>query len=373
MSRIGVGVIGASPVRPGWAVTAHLPALAALPDYALRAVATSSEASARAAEEAFGVPGFPDAAALIERPDVDLVVVTVKLPDHHDLVASAIRAGKMVMCEWPLGVDLEQTSRLRVDAARTGVATLIGLQGRMAPSLRYARDLVAQGYVGEVLGTTLTGSGIGWGPITDTAHAYMYDAAKNATTLSVPTLHALDALEYVLGDLADVRAATAIRRSRIVLGDSGAAITATAPDHVAIAATLESGAIASIFYRGGVSRGNNLRWEINGSEGDLVLTSPIGNLQVIAPMLEGGRGNEQGVQPLAIPASYDLAPSAPEGPAANVARLYAAFAEQQTGRRDAKIAPDFAHAERLHRWLAAISLAASSGVAQRSDDQGGSR
>jgi hypothetical protein len=37
---IGVGVIGASPLRPGWAVTAHLPAIASLPEYSLRAVAT---------------------------------------------------------------------------------------------------------------------------------------------------------------------------------------------------------------------------------------------------------------------------------------------------------------------------------------------
>ena len=41
-----MGVIGASPLRPGWAVTAHLPALAALPDYELRAVATLTVASA---------------------------------------------------------------------------------------------------------------------------------------------------------------------------------------------------------------------------------------------------------------------------------------------------------------------------------------
>ena len=52
MSKIGVGVIGASPLRPGWAVTAHLPALLALSEYELRAVATSSEASAKAAGEA---------------------------------------------------------------------------------------------------------------------------------------------------------------------------------------------------------------------------------------------------------------------------------------------------------------------------------
>jgi hypothetical protein len=41
----------------------------------------------------------------------------------------------------------------------------------------------------------------------------------------------------------------------------------SAPDQIAISASLESGAIASVFYRGGVSRGDNLRWEINGNRG----------------------------------------------------------------------------------------------------------
>ena len=77
MSKIGVGVIGASPLRPGWAVTAHLPALLALSEYELRAVATSSEASAKAAGEAYGVPAYADPAAMIARADIDLVVVTV--------------------------------------------------------------------------------------------------------------------------------------------------------------------------------------------------------------------------------------------------------------------------------------------------------
>src|SRR5260370_8539941 len=89
-SRMGVGVIGASPLRPGWAIAAHLPALAALPDYELRAVATSTEASARAAAEAYGVPGHADPAALIARRDVDLVVMPVTLPHHHPLPRDAL-------------------------------------------------------------------------------------------------------------------------------------------------------------------------------------------------------------------------------------------------------------------------------------------
>ena len=222
------------------------------------------------------------------RRDVDLVVVTVKLPHHHRLVGEALAAGKLVMCEWPLGVDAGQTADLAARAAGAGLGTLIGLQARMAPSIRYARDLVAQGYVGEVLATTLVGSGIAWTSVADSAHAYMFEAAGNATLLSVPTMHALDALQFVLGDLADIRATSAVRRPAVTLADTQETITATAPDHLAIAATLKSGAVASVFYRGGTSRGDNFRWEINGTEGDLVLTSPVGNLQVLAPRLEGG-------------------------------------------------------------------------------------
>ena len=282
MRKIGVGVIGASPLRPGWAVTAHLPALASLPDYELRAVATSNEASAKAAGEAYGVPAYSDPSELIARSDVDLVVVTVRLAHHHKLVSEAIAAGKMVMCEWPLGIDIAETADLATRATEKGLANLIGLQARMAPSIRYARDLVNQGYVGEVLGTTMVGSGIAWTRLSDSAHAYMFNAASNATLLSVPVMHALDALQFVLGDLGDIRATGAVRNPAIRLVDTGQDIRSTTPDHLAIAAKLESGVVASIFYRGATSRGENFRWEINGSEGDLVLTSPIGNLQVLA-------------------------------------------------------------------------------------------
>jgi len=364
MRKIGVGIIGASPLRPGWAVAAHLPALASLPDYELRAVATSSEASANAAAEAYGVPAYADAADMIARDDIDLVVVTVKLSHHRDLVLKAIAAGKQVMCEWPLGVDAGESAELAASAAKAGTANLIGLQARMAPSIRYARDLVAQGYVGDVLATTLVASGIAWGGVSDSAHAYMFDAAQGATLLSVPVMHALDALQFVLGDFADIRSASAIRRPRVTLSDTNEQILSDVPDHVAIAGTLESGALASVFYRGGTSRGENFRWEINGTEGDLVLTSPVGNLQVLAPVLLGGRGEDIAVAPLDIPADHDLAPDAPEGAPANVARLYAAFATDLRAGTPGATAPDFAHALRLHHTLDLIAAAAATGTAQ---------
>src|SRR5438270_7306310 len=84
-STLGVGIIGVSPDR-GWATTAHIPALRALPNYEIRALSARSAESARAVGEAFGVKAvFSDHEQLVIQPDIDLVVVTVKVPNHREL------------------------------------------------------------------------------------------------------------------------------------------------------------------------------------------------------------------------------------------------------------------------------------------------
>src|SRR2546422_11735035 len=92
-STLGVGIVGVSPVR-GWAATAHIPALRALPNYEIRALSAHSPGSARAAGEAFGVSAvYSDHEEMVARPDIDVVAVTVKVPHHRDLVSAAVAAG----------------------------------------------------------------------------------------------------------------------------------------------------------------------------------------------------------------------------------------------------------------------------------------
>src|SRR5436189_200168 len=76
-STLGVGIIGVSPVR-GWAATAHIPALRALPNYEIRALSAHSAESARAAGQAFGVSAvFSEHEQLVTQPDIDVVAVSV--------------------------------------------------------------------------------------------------------------------------------------------------------------------------------------------------------------------------------------------------------------------------------------------------------
>ena len=119
-SKIRVGIIGANPNR-GFASIAHIPALKTLRDFEITAVCTTRQDSADAAARHFGVPlAFSDAEKLAQHPDVDLVTVSVKVPDHYLPVMAAIEAGKHVYCEWPLGRNTDEAVRMLDAAKRQG-------------------------------------------------------------------------------------------------------------------------------------------------------------------------------------------------------------------------------------------------------------
>src|SRR5438094_6643023 len=215
-STLGVGIVGVSPVR-GWAATAHIPALPALPNYEIRALSASSAESARAAGEAFGVSAvFSDHEQLVTQPDIDVVVVTVKVPHHRELVSAALGAGKAVYCEWPLGRDLEDARAMAALAARQGVRTVAGLQARQAPAIEFVLQLLRDVYVGEVLSTTMVGLSIP-GDVVVQPNAYMLDKTNGANLLTVPVGHSLDILNYVLGEFAELSAVSAVRRPLITI------------------------------------------------------------------------------------------------------------------------------------------------------------
>ena len=354
---IRVGFIG---LNPGihWEATAHIPALKALPDdYTVVGVANTSLASARNAAEAFGLPhAFENAHALVNSPEVDLVVVTVKVPHHYELVTAALEAGKHVYCEWPLGNGLAEARELADLAEAKGVVAAIGTQMRVAPEVEYLRQLIADGYVGTVLSTTLVGSGGQWGGETDAAHAYLYDRENGATLLSIPLAHTLAGMREVLGEFGALSARMFTRRTTTHVVDTGETIPVTSPDQVLVQGALKSGAAVAIHYRGGVSRGTNLLWEINGTEGDIQVTGANGHGQMVQLSIRGANGDARELAPLPLPAS------AHEGVpdvlfARNVARIYARVA--QDIRSNTRSAPSFRDAVALHETIDAIERSAA--------------
>src|SRR5881296_627139 len=318
--RIRVGIIGANPDR-GWAAHAHIPALRSLSDdFEITALSTSRRESADAASKLFGVPvAFDNHQDLVNRADVDVVAITVKVPYHLELATAALSAGKAVYCEWPLGNGLREAETLAALAKKKGVLAVAGLQARSAPPVAYVRDLIAQGYLGEVLSTTLIGSGMGWGPTVEPFNAYLNDKKNGATMLSIALGHAADALCHCLGEVRELSATMTVRRKSFTIVQTGGSKPMTAEDQVLVTGLLEGGATFSIHYRGGVSRGTNLLWEINGTEGDLQLTAAGGQAQIFEMTVQGGKGAQTSLKALPVPEKYRWSP---QGPSTNVAQAY---------------------------------------------------
>lgn len=360
---IRVGIVGLS-ADGGFAAGAHVPALRAVDGLELHGVSGSSAESAARAAAKHQVPrSYPSAQALAESDEIDLVVVAVKVPHHRELVGAALAAGKPVLCEWPLGNGTAEAEQLAAAARERALVSAVGLQARSSPALRHLRDLIADGYVGEMLCTTVVGSGVSWGETLPAAgQRYTTDPANGATLLSIPAGHTLDALCFVLGEFAGITAVTALRRPEVFDVEAGAVVPTHVPDQLVVAGTLGGGAVAALHYRGGTSRATNLRWEINGTQGDIVITGGTGHVQLADLDIRGARGEAHTLAPINVPSEYHLVPTVAAAGArvVNVANAYQRLQQELSGTSpDNTALPDFDHAVRHHRLLDRIEHATS--------------
>ncbi|MCP2335592.1 Gfo/Idh/MocA family protein [Actinomadura rupiterrae] len=357
MSAIRVGIIGANPDQ-GWASRAHVPALRALDGFEITAVGTRREESAREAARRYGVPHhFTDPRALAAHPDVDLVAITVKVPAHDELIRAALDAGKHVFSEWPLTRTTAEAEAVAKLAAGAGVRTAVGLQARFAPAAVRARQLLADGHIGRVTSVNVhaglfkgaDGTLPGWS-------SYTADVRNAAGTLEVGGGHHLDLVRHLVGPIAELSATTAVQRVHYTVAETGEPVEADSPDQIALAGTLASGATLSAHVHYAKRTAPGTRIEIAGTEGDLTLVSRGGyGVQIDDLVLLGNRETGGEPQVLDLP-DEALPPSLRGTEAANVARVYQAFAGSPAS------VPSFEEALDLHRLLDVVRASAETGT-----------
>ena len=364
--RIRVGIVGASP--QSWAAAAHLPALAHLDEFTVTAVATTRQDSGRAAADTFGIRhAFASADELASHPEVDLVVVSVKVPAHAAAVRAALAAGKHVYTEWPLAVDLAEASALADAAAAAGVVHAVNLQAYHAPGARFVADLLADGRIGPVESVSMTAAGdpLGGSRIPRSL-AWSTEPAAGNNLLTVMAGHALAALERVAGPLADVSAVLANHHDRVVVAETGELIPNHVPGQLALHGRLGSGALLSLAIHGGSApTPSGFAITIAGADGALTIT-PADPAQYPgwAEWRVRRRGADGATTDLPVPGRYRLiAAGVPAGPAAHIAAVYREISLAITEGRPAH--PGFDTAVHHHRTLAAIERAAQTGVRQQ--------
>ena len=359
--RIRVGIIGAS-VNASWGPRTHVPAVQAVDEFELTAVCTAHPDSARLSAETFGARlAFSDHREMVNHPEIDVVVVSLRVPKHHQVTMDALEAGKHVYTEWPLGANLQEAEEMAELAKVRGVHTRVGLQSRVSPTFQRIRELVEEGYVGELLAchmVHIAGGGFE-GPSDLLWH---YDRNLGRNTMTVAFGHAIDIFCHCLGDFAELSAVVGTQVRQWYHTDTERTMDVTAPDNIMVNGRLRGGAVASVYVASVPHHPSGFRLEVYGREGTLMVINRQGpnNAQ---PALFGGQGGEGELHELTIPDRLTWVPQeTPKGSVFNVAQLYRRFAEViRTGQH---AEPDFDTGVSLHRLLDTVQTASDDGRRQ---------
>jgi len=269
-SKLRVGVVGANGENDRWGAKAHIPAIAALEELELVAVATSHEDSARKAQERSGARlAFSNYHDLVQSAEVDLVTVSVKISMHHPIVLEALKAKKHVFCEWPLALDSGQGTEMLNSAENLGLRHAVATQSRFSPGLLFMNQLVKDGEIGDPLFFSLTHHLNSL--MTMPSHRWwLLQEEQGGGVILIATGHALDIVRWMLGDVSAVcgRADTFTKEIQFV--DTKEIRPVLALDTACFGVQMLNGimgtASTSISARGG----GGFRFEIQGTKGRLV-------------------------------------------------------------------------------------------------------
>ena len=155
-NRLGVAMIGHSFMgrthSQAWRTAPRFFDLPLNPEMAVL-VGRNAERAQAAAEKLGWAEAQTDWRAVLERDDVDLVDICTPGDSHAEIAEAALEAGKHVLVEKPLANTVEEAESMAAVARRArefGVRASVGFTYRRMPAMQLARQLVAEGRIGEI-------------------------------------------------------------------------------------------------------------------------------------------------------------------------------------------------------------------------------
>ena len=260
MKKVGWGVMGAG----GIALRRTIPdGLICASNAMLVAVQNPSRVDSIA--QTFGVIGVKDEAALLAQP-IDAVYIATPVDLHRGQVERAAAAGKHVLCEKPLGLDLREAEVMADACRRAGVKFGVGLMMRFHAGHQLACAMIAGGQLGK---PTFARAQLScWYPLT--AGAWRQDPKRSGGgALADLGTHCLDLLEMCFGPIARV----SCQVGHLVQGYA-------VEDSAVVSLTFANGAMGVVDCAFNVPDETvSNRLELYGSEGSLLFENTIGQCE----------------------------------------------------------------------------------------------
>jgi predicted dehydrogenase len=176
-------------------------AMEEVPEITLVAIADPSPAAVRIGA-AQNIPIYPDAGAMLAQGGLDAVIIATPTERHHQDMMMALEARQTVLVEKPITATLAEADEVTRFAEQQGCHVLVGHQRRYYPCAAEAREIIAQGRIGKLMGVT--------GQWTTRKDDDYYSAAWRRDVKAGPILtnliHEIDLLRFICGDIATVSA-----------------------------------------------------------------------------------------------------------------------------------------------------------------------
>lgn len=209
--------------------------------------------------------------AVVAREDIDVVDICTPGDSHAEIAIAAARAGKIVFCEKPLANSVREAERMLAAVTKARVLHMLCHNYRRAPAVMLARQLIADGKLGEIRhyrGTYLQD----W--ITDPAFPLVWRLDRERAgsgALGDLAAHSIDLARFLVGEIAEVAGHLETFVKERPLPDHPERTGRVTVDDAAIALVrFENGAIGTIeATRMAPGRKNFNRFEINGSRGSV--------------------------------------------------------------------------------------------------------
>lgn len=127
----------------------HAGNVARHPDLALHCIADVREEAAREAAGHFAVAHSADVHAVIADPDIAGVIIASSTDTHVDLIVRAAKAGKSVLCEKPIDLDMARVEHCLAEVKKSGIALQLGFNRRFDPSFAALHRRLRAGEIGK--------------------------------------------------------------------------------------------------------------------------------------------------------------------------------------------------------------------------------
>ncbi|HMH36605.1 MAG TPA: Gfo/Idh/MocA family oxidoreductase, partial [Streptosporangiaceae bacterium] len=128
----------------------HAASLAAHPRTELAVVHDPVEVAAHEIAALYGGTPTGDADAILGDPGIDAVIIASPTPTHVDLLTACARAGKAVLCEKPIDLDLARVDACWEDIKGLNATAMVGFNRRFDPTFAEMRERVTGGEIGRL-------------------------------------------------------------------------------------------------------------------------------------------------------------------------------------------------------------------------------